>query len=274
MIKLTHFLKTHMKTIYLIIVSIGEKIISLINELGKAAILLKKSIVAVIHLKKNAKNFIRHVYFIGVLSLGLIILSGVFIGMVVGLQGYYILKKFGTEEIIGQMTALTIIRELGPVVSALLFAGRTGASLTAEICLMKNTDQITAMEMMGINPIIKVIAPRFWACILSMLILALIFIVVSIFGSYASTVLWLNVDSDIFWTSIRENIDFKIDIINSLIKSLIFGFIISWISIYQGLNSKTTTEGIALSTTNTVVYSSFIILSFNFFLTAIMFQWQ
>lgn len=274
MTKLINFLKIHMKTIYLIIVSIGEKIINLISALGKATILLKKSIIAVINLKKNIKNFIRHVYFIGVLSLGLIILSGIFIGMVVGLQGYYILKKFGTEEIIGQMTALTIIRELGPVVSALLFAGRTGASLTAEICLMKNTDQIIAMEMMGVNPIIKVIAPRFWACILSMLILALIFIVVSIFGSYASTVLWLNVDNDIFWISIRENIDFKIDIINSLIKSLIFGFIISWISIYQGLNSKPTTEGIALSTTNTVVYSSFIILSFNFFLTAIMFQWQ
>lgn len=274
MIKLITFMKTHMRMIYLIIINIGEKVIYIINELGNATILLKKSVVAIFHLKKNIKNFIRHIYFIGVLSLGLIILSGLFIGMVVGLQGYYILKKFGTEGIIGQMTALTIIRELGPVVSALLFAGRTGASLTAEICLMKNTDQITAMEMMGINPIIKVIAPRFWACIVSMLILALIFIVMSILGSYASTVLWLNVDNDIFWISIRENIDFKIDIINSLIKSLIFGFVISWISIYQGLNSTPTTEGIALSTTNTVVYSSFIILSFNFFLTAIMFQWQ
>lgn len=274
MTKLINYLKIHMKSIYLIIAKIGEKTLNLISEFGNATILLKKTLVAILSLKKNIKNFTRHLYFIGVLSLGLIILSGLFIGMVVGLQGYYILKKFGTEEIIGQMTALTIIRELGPVVSALLFAGRTGASLTAEICLMKNTDQITAMEMMGVNPIIKVIAPRFWACILSMLILALIFIVVSIFGSYASTVLWLNVDNDIFWTSIRENIDFRVDIINSLIKSLMFGFIISWISIYQGLNSKPTTEGIALSTTNTVVYSSFIILSFNFFLTAVMFQWQ
>jgi phospholipid/cholesterol/gamma-HCH transport system permease protein len=263
-----------MKTIYLIIVNIGEKIIGIINELGNATILLKKTIVAILNLKKNIKNFIRQIYFIGVLSLGLIILSGLFIGMVVGLQGCYILKKFGTEELIGQMTALTIIRELAPVVSALLFAGRTGASLTAEICLMKNTDQITAMEMMSVNPIIKIIAPRFLACIVSMIILALIFIVVSIVGSYVSTVLWLNVDNDIFWTSIRENIDFRTDIINSLIKSLIFGFIISWISIYQGLNSKPTNEGIALSTTNTVVYSSFIILSFNFCLTAIMFQWQ
>lgn len=263
----------HMKKIYLIITKIGEKLINLISDVGIATLLLKKIIYAIINLKKNIKNFLRNIYFIGVLSLGLILLSGIFIGMVVGLQGYYILKKFGTEEIIGQMTALTIIRELGPVVSALLFAGRTGASLTAEICLMKNTDQLTAMEMMGINPIIKVISPKFWACILSMLILALIFIVISIFGSYISTVLWLNVDSNVFWTSVRENIDIKIDILNSLIKSLIFGFIISWTAIYQGLHSKPTTEGIALSTTNTVVYSSFIILSLNFFLTAMMFNW-
>ncbi len=262
-----------MKKIYLIITNIGEKLLKLISDLGVATILLKKTIYATTNLKKNIKNFLRNMYFIGFLSLGLILISGIFIGMVVGLQGYYILKKFGTEEIIGQMTALTIIRELGPVVNALLFAGRTGASLTAEICLMKNTDQLTAMEMMGINPIIKIISTRFLACILSMLILALIFMVTSIFGSYISTVLWLNVDSNIFWTSVRENIDIKVDIINSLIKSLIFGFIISWTAIYQGLNSKPTNEGIALSTTNTVVYSSFIILSFNFFLTAIMFNW-
>lgn len=272
--KLVHIQKKYMKMIYLIINKIGQECISLITNLGNATILLKNSIKNIFTLKRNFKQFVRHVYFIGFLSLGLIVLSGLFIGMVVGLQGYHILKKFGTEEIIGQMTALTIIRELGPVVSALLFAGRTGASLTAEICLMKSTDQIAAMEMMGVNPIKKIITPRFWACILSMVLLALIFIVVAILGSYASTVVWLNVDNDIFWTSIRENIDFNLDIINSLIKSLFFGFIISWISIYQGLNSKPTAEGIALSTTNTVVYSSFIILSLNFFLTAIMFQWQ
>lgn len=261
-----------MKMIYLIH-KIGQYIISVISNLGNATILLKDSITSSLSIKKNFKNFIRHIYFIGVLSLGLIILSGVFIGMVVGLQGFFILKKFGTEEIIGQMTALTIIRELGPVVSALLFAGRTGASLTAEICLMKSTDQISAMEMMGINPINKIITPRFWACVISLIILALVFIVVAILGSYASTVMWLNLDHDIFWISIRENIDFKTDIINSLIKSLFFGIIISWISTYQGLTSKPTAEGIALSTTNTVVYSSFIILSTNFFLTAIMFHW-
>lgn len=263
--------------IYFIITSlelIGKKTIEIITTVGEAGILLKNSLLSSKIQKKDLKHFIRHVYFIGVLSLGIIILSGLFIGMVVGLQGHYILKRFGTEEIIGQMTALTIIRELGPVVSALLFTGRTGASLTAEICIMKSTDQLSSMEMMGIDPIKKIITPRFWAGILSMTLLALIFIVVAIIGSYLSTVCWLNVDHDIFWTSIRESVDFKLDIINSLIKSVIFGFIITWISIFQGMSSKPTAEGIALSTTNTVVYSSFIILSLNFFLTAIMFQWK
>ncbi len=169
------------------------------------------------------------------------------------------------------MTALTIIRELGPVVSALLFTGRTGASLTAEICIMKSTEQLSSMEMMGVDPVGHRIIKKKRAGILSMSILAIIFIVVAIFGSYLSTVIWLDVDSDAFWGSIQDSIDFKIDIINSLIKSIIFGFIITWTSVFQGINSKPTAEGIALSTTNTVVYSSFIILSLNFFLTAIMF---
>jgi len=263
--------------IYFIITSlelIGKKAINFVNSIGEAGILLKNSLLNSRIKKKDIKYFIRHLYFIGVLSLGIIILSGLFIGMVVGLQGYYILKRFGTEEIIGQMTALTIIRELGPVISALLFTGRTGASLTAEICLMKSTEQISSMEMMGVDPIKKLVAPRFLAGVISMTFLALIFMAVAILGSYLSTVYWLNVDNDIFWRSIRESVDFKLDIINSLIKSIMFGFIVSWISIFQGISSKPTAEGIALSTTNTVVYSSFIILSLNFFLTAVMFQWK
>jgi len=263
-----------MKMIYSIInslESIGKKAINIIIDIGSAGILLKNSLLTNIIKKRDLKQFIRHIYFIGVLSLGLIILSGLFIGMVVGLQGYSILKRFGAEGIIGQMSALTIIRELGPVVSALLFTGRTGASLTAEICIMKSTEQLSSMEMMGIDPIKKIITPRFWAGIISMTLLALIFIMVAIIGSYLSTVYWLGVDNDAFWMSIRDSIDIKIDILNSLIKSIIFGFIITWISVFQGIHSKPTAEGIALSTTNTVVYSSFIILSLNFFLTAIMF---
>lgn len=265
-----------MKKIFFIISKIellGFKCIDFIVTVGKSALLLNSVIFSNIEFKKNFKSFLRHLYFIGVLSLGIIVLSALFIGMVVGLQGHYILQKFGTEEVIGQMSALTIIRELGPVVSALLFTGRTGASLTAEICLMKSTEQLLAMEMMGIDIIKKVIAPRFWAGLISMVLLSLIFIVVAIFGSYLSTVCWLNLDNDIFWMSVRESVDFKIDIVNSIIKSFIFGFIITWISIFQGVDSKSTAEGIAISTTNTVVYSSFIVLGLNFFLTSIMFKW-
>ncbi len=265
-----------MKKIFFIINKIemlGLKFIDFITAVGQSALLLKNIIFSNLDLQKNFRQFLRYLYFIGVLSLGIIVLSALFIGMVVGLQGHYILQKFGTEEIIGQMTALTIIRELGPVVSALLFTGRTGASLTAEICLMKSTEQLLAMEMMGIDTIKKVIAPRFWAGLISMVLLSLIFIVVAVFGSYLSTVCFLNLDADIFWMSIRENVDFKIDIVNSIIKSFIFGFIITWISIFQGVYSNSTAEGIAISTTNTVVYSSFIILGLNFFLTSIMFKW-
>ena len=251
---------------------IGKKIINLIINIGNAGILLKQIILNSFIIKREKKVFIKHIYFIGVLSLGIIIISGLFIGMVVGLQGYHILKKFGTEEIIGQMTALSIIRELGPVISALLFIGRTGTSLTAEMCVMKSTDQIASMEMMGIDPIKKLITPRFFASIVSMIFLSIIFITVSILGSYLSTVSWLGVDSNMFWISIKENIDFKIDILNAFIKSIIFGFIITWISIFQGLTSNPTAEGTAISTTNTVVYSTFVILFLNFFLTAIMFK--
>ncbi len=263
-----------MKMIYSIINNIeliGRKTIQVIENLGNACIFVKNIILNKSTTKKQSEQFIKNIYFIGVLSLGIIILSALFIGMVVGLQGHYILKKFGVENVIGQMTALTIIRELGPVVSALLFTGRTGASLTAEICSMKSTDQLLSMKMMGIDPMRKIIIPRFWSGIISMIILSLIFMVVAIIGSYISSVYWLNIDNDIFWISIKENVDFKLDILNSLIKSTIFGFMIIWISIYQGVSSNSTAEGIARSTTNSVVYSTFTILGLNFFLTAIMF---
>ncbi len=266
-----------MKMIYLIInnLELLGKIISIkITNLGKAGILLKNCFLKTSPVKIDLRQFFRNLYFIGFLSLGLIILSGFFIGIVVSIQGYYILTKFGADEILGQMTALIIIRELGPVLTALLFAGRTGASLTAEICLMKSTEQLISMDMMGIDPIKKIITPRFVAGIISMIFLSIIFIVMAIIGSYLSTVYWFNIDSDVFWISIKDNIDFKLDLISSLIKSTIFGFIITWVAVFQGINSNPTTEGIVISTTNTVVYSSFFILGLNFFLTTVMFHWK
>lgn len=265
-----------MKKIFFVISRVGFlilRIFDLVISFYRALVLLKNIFFSKLDLKKNFRSFLGHIYFIGVLSLGIIVLSAIFIGMVVGLQGHYILQKFGTEELVGQMSVLTIIRELGPVVSALLFTGRTGASLTAEICLMKSTEQLLAMEMMGIDIVKKVIAPRFWAGLISMISLSLIFLVVAIFGSYLSTVCILNLDPDVFWISVKENIDFKIDILNSIAKSFIFGFIITWIAIFQGVESKSTVEGVAISTTNTVVYSSFIVLCLNYCLTSVMFNW-
>lgn len=266
-----------MKKIYFlikIIAKLGKRNLIVILTIGRSGLFLLNVLFSKVDFNKNAINFIKQFYFIGVLSVGLIIVSALFIGMVVGLQGYYIIQKFGTEDIIGQMTSLTIVRELAPVVSALLFTGRTGSSLTAEICMMKSTEQISAMEMMGISSIKKLIVPRFWCGLISMLLLAIVFIVISIIGSYISTVVYLNIDHYVFWSSVREHLSFRLDVVNSLIKSFIFGFVIMWVSLFQGINSKSTVAGIAEATTNTVVYATFIILGLNFFLTAIMFSWK
>lgn len=256
----------------IIIETIGKHSINFIKNIGKALFVLKNSINGIYNIDKQ--QIIKNLYFIGTLSLGIILISGFFIGMVVGLQGYNILKKFGAEQLSGQMIALTIIRELGPVVSALLFSGRTGASLTAEIGLMKNTDQLSSMEMMGIDPLKKIIAPKFFAGLFSMFFLNLIFILTAIIGSYITNTCWLNIDSSLYWSSIKEIVNFKLDILNSMIKSVIFGFIITWVAIFQGLKNNLSASEIAISTTNTVVYSAFAILGMNFLLTAIMFSWK
>ncbi len=263
-----------MKKIYFLISYLeylGKNFIQFIVTVGQAGIFLVSILLSRVIYKRNIAHFVKQFYFIGVLSVGLIVVSALFIGMVVGLQGYYIIHKFGTEDIVGEMASLTIVRELAPVVNAMLFTGRTGASLTAELCLMKSTDQLISMEMMGVPPIKKLIVPRFWCGLISMLFLALLFITVSLFGCYLSTVVYLKMDHDIFWSGVREHLDFKIDILNSLIKSIVFAFVIMWVSLFQGINSDSTANGIARATTNTVVYSTFIILGLNFFLTAIMF---
>ena len=185
-----------MKKIYLFIKSIedlGVNILIFINAIGKSLLFLLSIVPYVINIFKSSKSLIKQIYFIGFLSLGLIIVSGLFIGMVVGLQSYSIIEKFGTEEIIGQMTSLSIIRELGPVVSAILFVGRTGTSLTAELCLMKSTDQLSSMEMMGISYLEKVVMPKFLSGLICMFFLTVIFIIVAIIGSYFATVVWFNI---------------------------------------------------------------------------------
>lgn len=214
---------------------------------------------------------VRQLYAVGVLSLVIIIVSGLFIGMVLGLQGYNILVDYGSEQAIGQMVALTLVRELGPVVTALLFAGRAGSALTAEIGLMKATEQLSSMEMMGVDPMKRVIGPRFWAGFISMPILAMIFSVVGIWGGMMVGVDWLGVYEGSFWANMQSSVDFQEDVMNGVIKSIVFGGVCSWIAVFQGYDLMPTSEGISIATTKTVVYSSLAVLGLDFVLTAVMF---
>ncbi|HRE30814.1 MAG TPA: lipid asymmetry maintenance ABC transporter permease subunit MlaE, partial [Candidatus Berkiella sp.] len=197
--------------------------------------------------------------------------SGLFIGMVLGLQGYTILVKFGADQALGQLIALSMVRELGPVVGALLFAGRAGSAITAEIGLMKVTEQLSSMEMLGVDPLRRVIAPRFWAGQISLPLLTLIFTAVAIYGGYMVGVQWLGVDEGSFWANMRSAVDFREDIVNGIIKSVVFGTLVTWIAVYQGYTCPPTAEGIGKATTRTVVFSSLATLGMDFILTAIMF---
>jgi len=215
---------------------------------------------------------IKEIYFIGVLSLVIIIVPGLFVGLVLGLQMYDTLERFGSGDIVGMVVALALIRELGPVLSALLISSRAGSAVTAEIGLMKTTEQLSAMEMMAIQPVSRVIAPRFWAGILSVPLLTSIFNVVGIFGGYIVAVLLLGVDMGTFWSQIEAAVDFRLDIVNGIIKSLFFGVAITFIAVFQGYHAAPTAEGVSLATTQTVVKSAFVVLGLDFVLTAFMFR--
>lgn len=209
-------------------------------------------------------------YFVGVLSCLIIVVSALFIGMVVGLQGYNTLEKFGASSELGQLLALSISRELGPVISALLFAGRAGSALTAEIGLMKATEQLASMDMMGVDPLGRIIYPRFLAGIIALPILALIFSAVAVYGGYFIGVQWLGVDAGSFWSNMQAAVNFRIDVLSGIIKSIVFAFLVIWIAMFQGFTCVTTAEGISQATTRTVVYSSLAVLGFDFLLTAMM----
>ncbi len=214
---------------------------------------------------------IRQLYFVGVYSLIIIIVSGVLIGMVLSLQGYTVLVRFGAESALGQFVSLTLLRELGPVVAALLFVGRAGSALTAEIGLMKATDQLAAMEMIGVDPLKRVIRPRLWAGVISMPILAQVFNMVAIWGAVAVGVNWLGVDAGSFWGNMQNVVEFKDDVMNGFIKSFAFGVVVTWIAVFEGYDAEPTSEGISAATTRTVVYSSLAVLAMDFLLTAVMF---
>lgn len=210
------------------------------------------------------------IHFVGVLSCLIIVVSALFIGMVVGLQGYNTLQKFGASTQLGQLLALSIARELGPVISALLFAGRAGSALTAEIGLMKATEQLSSMDMMGVDPLGRVIYPRFMAGFITLPVLALIFSAVAIFGGYFIGVHWLGVDAGSFWSNMQAAVNFRTDVLSGIIKSLVFAFVVTWIAVFQGFECVPTAEGISQATTKTVVYSSLAVLGLDFLLTAMM----
>jgi phospholipid/cholesterol/gamma-HCH transport system permease protein len=212
------------------------------------------------------------IHFIGNYSLVIIAVSGLFVGFVLGLQGYYTLNKYGSEQALGLLVALSLTRELGPVVTALLFADRAGTSLTAEIGLMKAGEQLSAMEMMAVNPLQRVIAPRFWAGVIAMPILATIFSAVGVLGGYVVGVQLIGVDEGAFWSQMQAGVDVWKDIANGVIKSVVFGFAVTFVALFQGYEAQPTPEGVSRATTRTVVIASLTVLWLDFLLTALMFD--
>ena len=211
------------------------------------------------------------IHFLGNYSLPIITVAGLFVGFVFGLQGYYVLKRYGSAESLGLMVALSLLRELGPVVSALLFAGRAGTSLTAEIGLMKAGEQISVMEMMAVDPIQRVLAPRFWAGVITMPLLAAMFSATGVIGGWVVGVLMIGVDGGAFWSQIQGGVDVFKDLGNGVIKSFVFGVAVTFIALLQGYNAQATPEGVAKATTRTVVMASLTVLGLDFILTAMMF---
>ena len=253
-----------------LIADLGSGLLGKLVRIGQALLMLMQAII-VQPKASSLSRLIQQLYVVGVQSLIIILVSALFIGMVLGLQGYTLLAAYGTEQAVGQMVALTLVRELSPVVAALLFAGRAGSALTAEIGLMKATEQLASLEMFGVDPLHRIVAPRFWAGIISLPLLVAIFSLVGIYGGHLVAVDWLGVYSGSYWGNMQQAVDFNGDVLNGMVKALVFAFLISWTAVYQGYTCVPTSQGISAATTRTVVYSSLAILGFDFILTALMF---
>ncbi len=247
-------------------------LLRIFSRLGRASIFLAKTLAGIPQLFLRFGLVIKQLHSVGVHTLIIIIVAGLFVGMVLALQLHYTLTTFGAEDTLGLLVDLALVRELGPVVAALLFAGRAGSALTAEIGLMKATEQLSGLEMMAVDPIGRIIAPRFFAGFLAMPLLAAIFSAVGILGGYMVGVDLLGVDAGAFWSQIQDKVDFYDDVMNGIIKSIVFGFIVSWIAVFEGYDCVPTSEGVAGATTRTVVNSSLAVLGMDFILTAIMFN--
>ena len=250
---------------------LGRYGLGVFERLGRANVFLVQVLGAVPSVVPRPLLLVAQMWSVGVLSLLIILVSGTFVGMVLGLQGYNTLVDFGAEESLGVVVSLSLVRELGPVVSALLFASRAGSAMTAEIGLMKATEQLSGLEMMAVDPLRRIIAPRFWAGVISMPLLALIFTAVGILGGHLVGVDWLGVDGGGYWSAMQANVDLYEDVVNGVIKSVVFALIVIWIALHKGYDAVPTSEGISQATTQTVVTASLAVLGFDFVLTALMF---
>lgn len=250
---------------------LGRNAIDFCRALGRAGFMLFGALIGKPQFRKHFPLLIKQLHILGVQSLLIIMLSGTFIGMVLALQGYIVLVDFSAETSLGQLVALSLLRELGPVVTALLFAGRAGSALTAEIGLMKATEQLSSLEMMAVDPLRRIIAPRFWAGVIAMPILSIIFIAVGIWGGAMVGVDWKGVDTGSFWSVMQNSVTWGYDILNGVIKSVFFAVAVVWIALFNGYDCLPTSEGISKATTRTVVNASLVVLGLDFVLTAVMF---
>lgn len=251
---------------------IGYAVRSKLAELGYAARLFGRLIqLAGVSFKRF--GLVRdQIHFLGNYSLSIITVSGLFVGFVLGLQGYYTLQRYGSSEALGLLVALSLVRELGPVVTALLFAGRAGTALTAEVGIMKRDEVLAYMEMSAIDPIARILAPRFWGGVIAMPILAAVFSAVGILGGYVVGVLMIGIDGGSFWSQMQGGVDVWRDVGNGIVKSIVFGIAVTFIALFQGFQAQPTPEGVSRATTRTVVMGSLTVLGLDFMLTAMMFS--
>lgn len=250
---------------------IGRITLDAFARTGRATLFMLQAMPALPSVLLRPALFIRQMYMVGVQTLLIILVAGLFVGMVLALQAYIVLVDFGAEGSVSLMVSLSILRELGPVFTGLLFAGRAGSALTAEIGLMKSTEQLSGMEMMAVDPMRYVVAPRFAAGIISVPLLTLIFMAIAILGGYMVSTGLLSLDGGVFWSQMQSKVDFYDDVLNGIIKSLVFGFVVVWIAVFEGYDCLPTSEGLGQATTRTVVHGSLAVLGLDFVLTAIMF---
>jgi phospholipid/cholesterol/gamma-HCH transport system permease protein len=250
---------------------LGRTALAGIAGLGRSHLLLLHILAGSGEVVRRPRLLIAQVFNVGVLSILIVAVSGLFVGMVLSLQGYYVLSQFGAAQSLGVMVAASLVRELGPVVTALLVAGRAGSALTAEIGLMKATEQLAGLEMMAVDPVRRILTPRFYGGLVSMPLLAALFSAVGVLGGYFVGVGLLGVDDGAFWSQMQAKIDFREDIVNGVIKALVFGVVVTWIALYQGYDATPTSAGVSRATTRAVVDAALAVLGLDFVLTALMF---